>query len=202
MEYLNKLSSFPSALVSDCLQRFNILSGLKPISRKRSFCGVAFTVEEYEGSNETIHLSCSRISQGDVFVVSAGALQSRSVWGGVLNALAAVRGAAAVVIDGMVRDLDEIIESQHPVYAKGITPAGPVKSGLGNVNIDVSIGGSVVAPGDILIGDSDGIVVIPKETDLKKLIDDCYKRIEMEKNMKEFMIKNKYSPLSEKYLQK
>ena len=97
---------------------------------------------------------------GDIIVVDGGSGCNRSVAGEIMMRFAQEKGLAGVVVDGCLRDLDGLETLTMPVYAKGITPQGPFKNGPGEINVPVACGGQVVFPGDILVGDRDGIVVI------------------------------------------
>ena len=101
--------------------------------------------------------------EGDVIVVDGASGCNRSLAGEIMIRFAYKKGLAGIVADGCLRDLDGIKRIPMPVYAKGITPQGPWKFGPGEINIPVSCGGQVVFPGDIIVGDSDGIVVVRKE---------------------------------------
>lgn len=100
---------------------------------------------------------------GDIIVVDTGGCMSRSVCGEMMINQAIGRGVAGFVVDGCVRDIDCLDEIKFPVYTKGVTPQGPWKNGPGEINVPIACGGQVVFPGDILVGDGDGIVVIRPE---------------------------------------
>jgi len=98
---------------------------------------------------------------GDVLVVDAGGDLSNAVVGGIMSAGAAMLGLAGVVIDGAIRDVAEIRERDFPVYARGTNHRGPYKNGPGEINVPVCIGGMVVQPGDVIVGDQDGLLAFP-----------------------------------------
>jgi regulator of RNase E activity RraA len=105
--------------------------------------------------------SCEK---GEVIVIDAGGYMSCDVWGGLTSTAAKVRGLAGAVVDGAVRDVSEIRELEFPVFAKGIVPASPTgRLQIMAHNITITCGGVLVNPGDIILGDDDGVVVIPKE---------------------------------------
>jgi regulator of RNase E activity RraA len=99
---------------------------------------------------------------GDVIVIATQGDMSLSVWGGFMSMMAARKGIAGVVTDGVIRDVEQSRETGLPIYAVGVTPAAPTKEGTGQINTSISCGGVVVEPGDIVVGDEDGVVVVPK----------------------------------------
>ncbi|MCD8077025.1 MAG: RraA family protein [Lachnospiraceae bacterium] len=122
--------------------------------------GTALTVKAPIGDNLFFHQALDMACTGDVMVVDGGSGCNRSLAGEIIIRFAQERGIAGIVADGCLRDLDGIRTLTMPVYAKGITPQGPWKYGPGEVNVPIACGGQVVFPGDILVGDADGIVVI------------------------------------------
>lgn len=151
------------AVISDCLQRFSVCSPLiQPLNREDAvFCGPAVTVEEIEGGNLMSHLALENLQAGDVLVIDGKGIDSRACFGGIQAAMARLRGVAAILVDGRVRDYDELARLGVPVFARGASAAGPHKGWGGFVNRQVSFGGVPVNPGDLVVGDRDGIVVIP-----------------------------------------
>ncbi|MGD7180371.1 RraA family protein, partial [Ralstonia pseudosolanacearum] len=107
---------------------------------------------------------------GDVLVIDAGGDLQNAVVGGILTYYAARIGVVGVVIDGAVRDVAELREREFPVYARGVTHRGPYKDGPGEINVPVSVGGMIVHPGDVVVGDQDGLLAIPP-ADVPLLID-------------------------------
>jgi len=100
---------------------------------------------------------------GDVLVISSDGEANLSVWGGIMSTMALRRGIAGVVTDGLVRDVAQTRSVGFPVFATGLTPAGPTKDGPGQINTTIACGNVVVRPGDIVLGDEDGVAVIPRE---------------------------------------
>jgi regulator of RNase E activity RraA len=161
---VDELALFPSGIVSDCLNRMGAMDGrvhaLVPGGR---FCGPAVTVEEVEGGNLMSHAALELVQDGDVLVIDAKGVMTRACWGGVQTLAARTRGAAAVVAFGAVRDLADIAAIGLPVHALGACAGGPLKGWGGNVNTPIACGGVAVRPGDLVIGDDDGVVVVPEE---------------------------------------
>jgi regulator of RNase E activity RraA len=125
--------------------------------------GTAVTVRSRGGDNLTYLRALEFCRPGDVLVVDAGGDLSNAVVGGILTFYAATIGLSGVVIDGAIRDVAEIRERDFPVYARGVTHRGPYKDGPGEINVPVCVGGMVVNPGDIVVGDQDGLLAIPQE---------------------------------------
>lgn len=159
---LAALSRFPTSIVSDSLNRLGAMdAGIRTLAAGRSFAGSALTVEEVEGGNLMSHAALELVRPGDVIVIDAKRVTSRSCWGGIQTEAALARGAVGVVVDGVVRDADEIESLGLPIFARGVAPAGPLKGWGGNVNLPIACGGAVVSPGDVVLGDDDGVVVVP-----------------------------------------
>lgn len=159
--------------------------------------GTAFTVKTAIGDNLFIHEALDLAKPGDVLVIDAGSGNNRSLAGEIMLTLAYKKGLAGVVVDGCLRDLDGIRKLPMAVYAKGITPQGPFKNGPGEINVPVSCGGQVVFPGDILVGDQDGIVVI-RPQDAEKIAQAALKRKQGEDKTFELM-KNDFDAYLKKH---
>jgi regulator of RNase E activity RraA len=114
------------------------------------------------GDNLAIHNALDQVRPGDVIVVDGGGDTSRALIGEIMITIAQVRGAAGFVIDGAVRDMNAITRSGYPCFARAAIHRGPFKNGPGEINAKVSIGGLIVEPGDIVVGDEDGVVSFPR----------------------------------------
>ena len=124
--------------------------------------GPAFTVRVPAGDNLMVHKAIDLAAPGDVIVVDAAGVLEQAIIGDIMTSHAARRGVAGFVIDGAIRDAAEIAARPFTVYARGATHRGPYKNGPGEINVPVSIGGMVVRPGDIVVGDADGVVAVPQ----------------------------------------
>jgi RraA family protein len=124
--------------------------------------GPALTVRVPPGDNLLVHKAIDIAAPGDVIVVDAAGMLEQAIIGDIMTSLAARRGVAGFVIDGAIRDAAELAARPFPVYARGVTHRGPYKNGPGEINVPVSIGGMVVRPGDIVVGDADGVVAVPQ----------------------------------------
>jgi RraA family protein len=150
-----------TSIISDCLDR---LPGarLKPFHRiEGTMAGIALTVKVPCGDNRAIHQALEILTPGQVLVVDGGGDISRALMGDIMAAIAEKRGAAGVVVDGAIRDLATIGKGTFPMFARAGFHRGPYKNGPGEINVPVSIGGMLVSPGDIVVGDHDGIVAFP-----------------------------------------
>ena len=151
-----------TSLISDNLTRLAGAVGLRPFHRKGRLAGTALTVRTRAGDNLMIHQALNMVRPGDVIVVDGGGDTSRALVGEIMKAIAEQRGAAGFVIDGAVRDAACFAASDFPCFARAAVHRGPYKNGPGDINIPVSIGGCVISPGDIVVGDDDGIVAFPQ----------------------------------------
>lgn len=150
--------------LSDSMQRlYSASAELRPMHKGGTLAGGAFTVKTRQGDNLLVHKALDMARPGDVVVVDAGGSLEHAIIGELMSARAAERGIAGIVIWGGIRDSAEIAQGRFPVYARGVTHRGPYKDGPGEINVPVSIGGLVVNPGDIIVGDADGLVAVPLE---------------------------------------
>lgn len=157
------LRGLPSSVIGDVMGgRLVGTTGLRPINRSVvSVCGQALTVRVRAGDNLLIHKALDMLEPGDVLVVDGEADVTRALVGEIMLTTAQVRGAVGFVIDGAVRDIDAFEALGLPCWARGISLRGPYKEGPGSINVPVTVGGMLVNPGDIMVGDSDGVVAVP-----------------------------------------
>jgi 4-hydroxy-4-methyl-2-oxoglutarate aldolase len=151
----------PSAVVSDCLERSCAMDGRIRLLSGERLVGPAFTVRTVAGDSATTHRALREAPPGHVLVLSAEGGMERAVWGGVLTEAARRGGLIGAVVDGVVRDLAQIRSLEFPLCARGTSPAGPHKGGQGTFGRVVQCGGVVVSPGDLVLADLDGVVVVP-----------------------------------------
>ncbi len=163
-EIIKQFEGVPTANISDCMGRlFAMNSCISPMGKAKSICGPALTVKAAIADNGMFHKAMSMANPGDVIVVNACGDVNHSVCGDVMYRYARSKQIAGFVVDGCVRDVDYLKENDFPVYAIGVTPRGPYKHPLGEINTDIACGGQVVHPGDLIVGDEDGIVVVRRE---------------------------------------
>ena len=157
---LAALREMPVAALSDNMHRNIGTTGLNPYHRPvaRTMAGTAVTARSRGGDNLTYLRALEFCRPGDVLVIDAGGILNNAVVGGILSFYAAHIGVVGVVVDGAIRDVAEIRAREFPVYARGVTHRGPYKDGPGEINVPVSVGGMVVNPGDIVVGDQDGLM--------------------------------------------
>ncbi|MER6523914.1 hypothetical protein [Streptomyces sp. NPDC001508] len=154
-----------SALVSDCLNRFQVMDpALRPLVGTR-LLGRAWTARTMAAENSTVHRAIETAPPGSVLVIDAGGYPGRAVWGSITSAKSLTRGLAGVVLDGAARDFEAVRELGFPVFARGLSAAGPNKGWDGDVGGTVCCGGVPVRPGDLVLADLDGIVVVPREVE-------------------------------------
>lgn len=138
-------------------------SGIKPIDPKSRMLGRAVTVQCYPGDNLALHQGIYAAEPGDVLILDCHGYTEAGHFGDIMALACQVRGIAGVVIDGSCRDSEDIKELGLPVFVRGFNPSGTVKASLGKVNVPVTCGGVRVNPGDMVLGDCDGVVVVPRE---------------------------------------
>ncbi|MGX5849233.1 RraA family protein [Mesorhizobium sp. PL10] len=163
-ELIEAFRAFATPLISDNLARVPGAVGLRPFHQvTRAMAGRALTVRTRPGDNQFIHRALDLVRPGDVVVVDGGGYEGRALVGEIMTSVAASRGAAGIVIDGAIRDSGAIGRSPFPCFARSAIHLGPYKDGPGAINVPVCVGGMVVGPGDIVVGDEDGVVAFPVE---------------------------------------
>jgi 4-hydroxy-4-methyl-2-oxoglutarate aldolase len=154
---------YPSSILADVAGRRGALSGrIAPLAPSMRFAGPAITVEVRPGDNLMIHAAMAIAKPGDVIVVDGKGDLGSALMGEIMSQQCVALGVAAVVIDGAVRDSEAIRELGFPMYAAGLNPNGPTKFVPGRLNHPISIGGVSVHPGDLVVGDADGVTVIER----------------------------------------
>ncbi len=167
----------PTSVVGDELNRGQILhASIKPVSSASSFAGPAITVRCMVGDNLALHHALTLARSGDVLVADARGHMDTAVWGEILHTAACQRGIVGIVIDGATRDVAALRKSEVPLFVRAVVPAGPHKGFGGEINTTIQCGGVPVAPGDLVIGDDDGIVVV-RPQQIPGLLERCRKRI-------------------------
>lgn len=160
---VDQAAQFPSSILADVAGRRGALHGrIAPLAPSMRFAGPALTVEVRPGDNLMIHAAMAVAKPGDVIVVDGKGDLSSALMGEIMSQQCVALGVVAVVIDGAVRDSEAIRELGFPMYAAGLNPNGPTKSVSGRLNHPISIGGVTVHPGDLVVGDADGVTVIER----------------------------------------
>jgi regulator of RNase E activity RraA len=162
-ETVDKFRKIPTAVIGDCMFRlFAAGPRIRPMHAKGTvLCGPAYTVRTRPGDNLFIHKAIDSAHPGDVVVVDAAADCTNSLMGEMMLTHSETRGLAGVVLDGAIRDFGHVSQHHFPVFAAGVTERGPYQTGPGELNIPVAVGGLVVMPGDLIVGDDDGVICIP-----------------------------------------
>jgi 4-hydroxy-4-methyl-2-oxoglutarate aldolase len=163
-EVLKALTAAPTAMLSDALGRWgNMDPVIRPVASGMQCFGPAFTLRCWPADNLTIHRAVELAAHGDVLVIDGGSGRDTAFLGDILVYAARLRGVAGIVLQGLVRDSGALAAQGLPVFASGATARGPVKETLGPVQVPIQCGGVLVRPGDLVAGDDDGVVVIPRE---------------------------------------
>ncbi|MDR5759294.1 4-carboxy-4-hydroxy-2-oxoadipate aldolase/oxaloacetate decarboxylase [Caballeronia sp. LZ035] len=144
-------------------------SGIKPIHPSMCMAGPAVTVDTRPGDNLMLHYAMLKVKPGDVLVVDAKGFLEAGPWGDVFTELALQKGLAGLVMHGAVRDARTIIDMGFPVFSRGLSIKGTGKNQPGRVNVPVCIGDVAIQPGDIVVGDIDGVVIVPKH-DVERVV--------------------------------
>lgn len=167
LEVMNEFKKIPASNTADVMGRscaMNPRIRLVSSPKEQMMVGPAYTVKCRAGDNLALHAALNMCHEGDVLVVSNEEDNTRSLMGEVMMAyLRYTKKIAGIIIDGPIRDIDEIGKWDFPVYATGTTPGGPYKEGPGEINVPISCGGVSVHPGDIILADPDGVIVIPRK---------------------------------------
>ena len=162
---LERARALPTSILSDCMARTGGVSGVHPVpgSSWPRVAGAALTVRTRPGDNLVVHRALDLAEPGDVLVVDGGGALDRALLGEIMARYAAARGLAALVLDGAVRDVEGLAAGALPVFARGVNHLGPYKDGPGEIGGPVHAGGTVVRAGDVVVGDADGVAIVPRE---------------------------------------
>jgi RraA family protein len=158
-----ELAKMVTPHLSDSMER--LYAGgpqLRPMHKEGKLAGPAYTVKTAPGDNLLVHKALDTAKAGDVIVVDAGGFADHAIIGELMMSRARQRGIAGMVIWGAIRDSAEIGAGSYPVFAAGVTHRGPYKNGPGEINVPIVIGGMAINPGDIIVGDADGLVAVPQ----------------------------------------
>lgn len=183
-DILARLGAFGAATIHEAQGGIGAMdSAIKPLSPTMKVAGRAYTVDCAPADNLAIQYAVTVVKPGDVLVVDAKSFTEAGMWGDVLTEFAQLRGLAGLVIDGAVRDANAILVSGFPVFARGLCIRGTAKHAPGRTNIPIICGGVTICPGDFVIGDADGVVVVAGE-DVEEVL-----RLSAERELKEAAFK-------------
>ena len=160
---LKRLGSFPTATLHEALGKIgNLPSAIKPIAPGMTVCGPAYTVQTMPRDNKILHRAYACAQPGDVLVAHCSGYYEAGYWGDLMSLGAKTKGLAGLIIDACVRDADDIEAMGFPVFSRGLCICGTSSLEAGTLNEPVVIGGVIIHPGDIIVGDRDGVVVVPQ----------------------------------------
>lgn len=161
---IEALRGIASSIIGDVMGRLVGTTALRPVNRSPvAVCGNAVTVRVRAGDNLLIHRALDLLQPGDVLLVDGEGDVSRALVGEIMMTSARVRGALGFVMDGAVRDVEAFEEHRFPCWARGVSLRGPYKDGPGSLNVPIAVGGMLVHPGDVIVGDCDGLVAVRPE---------------------------------------
>jgi regulator of RNase E activity RraA len=185
IEDFGKIST---TIISDAMNRTNVMkASIKPLIENVRIAGNAITVKCIVGDNIMTHMAIYLAMAGDIIVIDGKGYADKSIWGGIQTEVSKDRGIEGIVIDGSIRDIQDVKKLQYPVFCSGVTSAGPHKGWGDSINVPIQCGGVPVHPGDIIVGDDDGVVVVPlkdanevleKAKEIMKLEEGWMKKIE------------------------
>ncbi|MBP1720419.1 MAG: Demethylmenaquinone methyltransferase [Deltaproteobacteria bacterium] len=185
VELIRALFAYDSATVHEAYGGKGALeSSLKPLDPNLKVCGPVVTVSARPGDNLILHKAIYVAAEGDVLMVSAGGYVEAGPWGEIMTLAARERGIRGLIIDGSVRDSKALRELLFPVFSRGICIKGTTKETLGTINYPIQIGGVSVRPGDAVLGDADGVVVVAAQ-DLPAVLEKCRQRKEKEEKIRQ-----------------
>ncbi len=181
--FVQAYRGIPVANISDAMARMTAGGPrLRPMHGGGYLVGPALTVKTRPGDNLMIHKALAMAQRGDVIVVDAGGDLTNALFGEIMAATAIRLGVAGVVLNGAVRDSEVIGQGSFPIYAAGVTHRGPYKDGPGEINVTIAIDGMVIEPGDLIVGDADGLLCIPFDA-LEPVLAAVRKKMDAEKKM-------------------
>jgi len=162
LQTVEQFKAVPVAIVSDTMSRmFSASPDLRPMHNGHPMVGPALTVKTRPGDNLMIHKAIQMAQAGDVIVVDGGGDLTNALIGEIMTSFAASKKIAGMVINGSVRDASFLRTQDFGVFAAGVTHRGPYKDGPGEINVPIALGGMVIEPGDLVMGDDDGVLCVP-----------------------------------------
>ena len=159
---LERFRGLAASTVADAMGRFRFMDAGMQSRSGLPICGLAVTVMARPGDNLMVHKALEVAAPGDVIVVDTGGNTTTAVFGGLMCTSASAKGLGGIVVDGAIRDVESIVDLRFPAFSRAVSPGSCDKDGPGEINADISCGGVVVHAGDIIVGDRDGVAVVPR----------------------------------------
>ena len=193
MNLITELSQFSAATIHEALGKSgNLPSAIKPINATMKICGPAYTVKTMPRDNILLHRAYAYAKPGDVIVASCSGFYEAGYWGDLMSLGAKTKGIAGLVIDGCIRDADDIEAMGFTVFSRGLCILGTSNHGDGTLNEPIIIGDILINPGDIIVGDRDGVVVVPQNR-IEEAIEKSKARELKEENVRQQLREGKTS---------
>lgn len=192
-DVVESFESIPSTIVSDVMGNTGqtMDSGIRPAYDGIDMAGTAITVKEAPGDNLIIHKALTIAERGDVLVIDCNGYTGTGHVGELMCTSCEANGLSGLVIDGAYRDSREIARMEFPVYGRGVNPEGPLKQDPGSINVTISCGDVSVSPGDIVVGDDDGIAIVPRES-ADEVLESAREKADAEDRTRERVRKGEY----------
>lgn len=192
-DIVSAFEGIPSTIVSDVTGNVGLTmdSGINPAYEGAETAGTAITVKAAPGDNLIIHKAITMAEPGDVLVIDADGFTETGHLGELMCKSCQVNKLAGIVIDGSIRDRLAIAEMEFPVYARGTHPRGPLKQDPGSINVAVSCGGVTVEPGDVVVGDDDGLAVAPRES-AAEILERSREKLDSEDAVRDELVEGEY----------
>lgn len=192
-DIVKSFEEIPSTIVSDVTGNIGLTmdSGIRPAYDGVEMAGTAITVKAAPGDNLIIHKAITMAEPGDVLIIDCNGYTDTGHVGELMCTSCQANGLAGLVIDGAYRDSKELAEMEFPVYGRGVNPQGPLKQDPGSINVTISCGGVSVDPGDIVIGDDDGLAVIP-QGGAETVLELSHEKLNAEDSTREEVLEGKY----------
>jgi 4-hydroxy-4-methyl-2-oxoglutarate aldolase len=187
VELVSKFSMVATSTLSDAMGRYGAMAHeIKPIDPGFRMAGPAYTIRCYVKDNLMLHYGLKMAKPGDILVVEAGGYPEGAFWGELMSTMAVKQRLKGIVLDTGARDRSKIREIGFPVFSRSVLPMGTLKDSPGSINLPVQCGGVVINPGDIVVGDDDGVVVIPKD-DARTVLENALVILDKEEDIRRRM---------------
>lgn len=185
-DLVDRFDGIPTSIVADVIagDERTMESAIKPLASDTTMAGTALTVKAAPGDNLIIHKAITMAEPGDVLVIDAQKHVESAHMGELMCTSCQANGLAGVVIDGAIRDRRELVDLGFPVYARGVHPQGPKKNNPGSINVPISCGGRTVQPGDMVVGDDEGVAVLPA-AEAESILPDAEAKLSHESDLRE-----------------